>query len=364
MLELNKKEYFFKLKKQVEEKAREIGRQIKIMHLCGTHEDTITKYNMREILPENVKLLSGPGCPVCIIPEIDILNVIHLAKSVSGDVIVTSFGDMLRVPAGRDSLYKLKTSGKRVEMVYSIFDAIEIARKNPSNTILHFAIGFETTMPSTSLSLEDGVENFVIYSAHRYFVPAVDALLSLPGFDIDAFINPGHVSAIVGMKPYRRIAREHENLYQVVAGFEPIDVLLGIDKLLDAMLREDNTPINEYSRIVPEEGNKKALELFKKTFERGDAEWRELGVLKNTGAYISKRYANNDAMTIYKDILDEFKPPKIQETACRCGEVLLGKIEPEECKLFMKSCTPRRPIGPCMVSHEGTCNIRAKYLHY
>ncbi|HIP62777.1 MAG TPA: hydrogenase formation protein HypD, partial [Archaeoglobus profundus] len=253
-------------------------REIKIMHLCGTHEDTITRYNLRSILPSNLKLISGPGCPVCVTPDTDLQKIFHLIEKKKG-IIVATFGDMARVPFEGKSLFYYKSKGYDVRIVYSVFDAVKLAKEN-NKPVVFFAIGFETTMPSTALAILDGVENFYVFSAHRFFVPAMEHLISL-GVKIDGFINPGHVSTIVGVKAY-----EHIKVPQVIAGFEPEDVMLAIYMLVKAIKEGKMGVLNEYTRAVRYEGNLKAQEVMNEVFDRENWEWRGLGVVPKSGGAI------------------------------------------------------------------------------
>ncbi|RLI79303.1 hydrogenase formation protein HypD [Archaeoglobales archaeon] len=327
--------------------------EIKIMHLCGTHEDTITRYNLRSLLPKNLKLLSGPGCPVCIIPDYDLQLVFHLIKS--SNIIFTTFGDMARVPFEGKSLFYFKSKGYDIKIVYSIFDALEIA-KISDKPVVHFGIGFETTMPSTALAILDGIENFYVFSSHRFFVPAVEHLLSA-NIKIDGFINPGHVSTIVGVRAYEKLNK----IPQVIAGFEPEDVMLAIYQLVKAIKNGENKVFNEYKRAVKYEGNLKAQEAMNEVFRRQSWEWRGLGVVKNSGGKIRKKYEDFDALKAFEDVFTDFEVKEdSKKRACRCGDVLKGLIEPSDCPLFMKACNPKNPVGPCMVSVEGACNIWAR----
>ncbi len=348
------------------EKEAKGEEEIRLMHLCGTHEDTITKYALRSFLPENVKLLSGPGCPVCITPDVDLQKVFHLIEK-RDDIVLTTFGDMARVPYMGKSLLSFR--GKRdIRIVYSIFDAVKIAKKGKK--VVHFGIGFETTMPSTALAILDKPENFYVFSSHRYFIPAMDYLLSLGDLKIDGLINPGHVSTIVGVKAYEPLVKKYK-IPQVIAGFEPLDVLTAIFilvKIIKAIRsgeKPENLLFNEYKRAVSYEGNIKAQKIMSYVFDRDDWEWRGLGVIPNSGAIIKDNHAEFDACKVFEDVFEDFEPkidPK--KKACRCGDVLRGLITPEKCPLFMKSCTPKDPVGPCMVSYEGTCSIWAKYGGY
>lgn len=342
---------------KISEKIKEISNEfesVKIMHLCGTHEDTITRYNLRSLLPENVSLLSGPGCPVCITPDEDIQMVMHLLKRKK--ITLTTFGDMARVPFNEKSLFTLRSEGYDVRIVYSIFDAIEIARSS-EKPVVHFAIGFETTMPSTALAILEEPENFYVFSSHRFFIPAVHALCE--NTTVDAFINPGHVSTIVGVKPYEKILNRY-GIPQVITGFEPEDVMLAIYMLLKSLKDGERQILNEYSRAVKYEGNKRAIEVMQEVFEPEDWSWRGLGVIKGSGAEITKRFEEFNAKKVFEDAFKDFQPMEDKrKKSCRCGDVLKGIAKPTECPLFLKACTPRSPIGACMVSAEGACNIWA-----
>ncbi len=337
--------------------AGRIDGKVNIMHLCGTHEDTVTRYNLRSLLPENVELISGPGCPVCIIPDVDLQKVFHLLQNKK--IILTTFGDMARVPYRGKSLFYFRAKGHDVRIVYSIFDALEISRES-SIPVVHFGIGFETTMPSTAIAIMDGVENFYVYSAHRFFLPAMKHLLELGEIRIDGFINPGHVSTIVGSKAYEELRKF--SIPQVIAGFEPYDVIFAIYIILKALTDENPEIFNEYSRVVTEDGNVRAQEAMNEAFNREDWEWRGLGIVPYSGAEISDRYSEFDATKYFEDIFADFVPEEDPvKKLCRCGDVLRGLITPEDCDVFNKACNPRNPIGPCMVSFEGTCNIWSKY---
>ena len=343
---------------RIVEKIREESKEfeeVKIMHLCGTHEDTISKYNIRSLIPENVKLLAGPGCPVCIIPDEDLQKVFHLLER--EDVILTTFGDMARVPFEGKSLFHYRAKGKDVRIVYSIFDALEIA-KNSDKNVVFFAIGFETTMPSTAVAAKEAPENFFIFSAHRFFIPAMEALM--PNSEIDGYINPGHVSTIVGVVAYESLTKYKTPM--VISGFEPEDVLLSILMLLKAIKNGSPLLMNEYVRAVRYEGNVKAKEVMNEVFDAEDGSWRGLGIIPNSKASLSRVYENCDAEKFFEDVFEDFVPKEDKRKKnCLCGEILKGKAFPTDCKLFMKACTPRDPIGSCMVSFEGTCNIWAKY---
>ncbi len=344
--------------KKFSEKIREISKEferVKIMHLCGTHEDTITKFNIRSLLPKNIQLISGPGCPVCITPDTDIQMIFHLLSK--EDIILTTFGDMARVPYSGKTLLTFKSKGYDVRIVYSIFDSLEIA-KNSEKPVVHFAIGFETTMPSTALAIIDGIDNFYVFSSHRFFIPAIYYLCE--NIEVDAFINPGHVSTIIGVRPYEDILKRFK-MPQVIAGFEAEDVLLAIYMLLKSMSEGKKEILNEYKRAVKYEGNLNAQKVMKEVFRSEDWEWRGLGVVRGSGGALKKKYEEIDARKFFEDAFKDFEAKSDdKKKLCRCGEVLKGLATPKDCPLFMRACNPRNPIGPCMVSFEGTCNIWAK----
>ncbi len=343
-----------RIREKIEKISR--GKDIAIMHLCGTHEDTVSKYNLRSLLPENIRLIAGPGCPVCIIPDTDLQKVFHLIES--RDIILATFGDMARVPFQDRSLFYYRSRGKDVRIVYSVFDAVEIASKTERDVVF-FGIGFETTMPSIAVAIRDSPENFYVYSAHRYFIPAIEAIIK-GDMRIDAFINPGHVSTIVGVKAYERY--EKYRIPMAIAGFEPQDVMLAIYILLKALKDGKSGIFNEYTRAVRYEGNVLAQKVIDDVFESSDGEWRGFGIIPETGVKIKDEFQEKDAEKAFEDVFSDFHPVEDKRKKhCRCGEVLKGLITPEECSLYMKACTPRNPVGPCMVSFEGTCSIWAKY---
>ncbi|RLG72584.1 MAG: hydrogenase formation protein HypD, partial [Methanobacteriota archaeon] len=298
------------------------------------------------------------GCPVCITPAEDVLRVAHLARS---GVVVTTYGDMLRVPANGDSLLKTKNEGYDIRVVYSITNAVQIAEKNPDKEVVHFGIGFETTAPTSSVVLLDAPSNFSLYSVHRLIPPALGHLLQLGESRIDGFIDPGHVSTIIGSDTYKPISQRY-NVPQVVAGFRAVDILLAIYILLKQIENGENLVVNEYSRVVRPEGNRKARKLLEETFDVVDAEWRGLGYIKGSGLEVKEEFSEWDAKRRHEDLLANWEPPRQQWVkGCRCGEVLRGLIFPEECKLYGKVCKPETPVGPCMVSREGACAIAYRF---
>ena len=328
---------------------------VKFCHVCGTHEWTITHYGLRSLLPDNVDVIAGPGCPVCILPAADIDEAIALAKK---GVTVTSFGDLIRVPGSETSLQQAKAEGGDVRIVYSPKDAIQMAEKNPDREFVFFAVGFETTSPSTAIEVLNGPpENFSFLVSHRLIPPAMELLLGIGDLHIDGFIAAGHVSTITGMKPYE-VFPEAYGMPTVATGFEPLDVLFAVGMLLQQVKEGVARLENEYSRVVSWEGNVKAQKLVEQVFKVADGRWRGLGKLPNSALVLKKEYEAYDARKKYdlhiEDSRDILK-------GCLCHLVMIGKIKPPECASYMTSCVPEAPKGACMVSNEGTCRIWAKH---
>jgi hydrogenase expression/formation protein HypD len=337
----------------------EPGRHYKVMEVCGGHTHSIYKYGVDDLLPENVELVHGPGCPVCVIPMGRVDDAIALAHQPGA--IFTCFGDMLRVPGSDGTLLDAKADGADVRMVYSPLDALRIAKQNPDRDVIFFAIGFETTAPSTALTLKraraDGVKNFFCMCCHVTIVPPLRALLDSPDLRLDGFIGPGHVSTVVGARPFEFIPADYGKPV-VISGFEPLDVLQGVHMVLRQLVEGRCEVENQYRRVVPYDGNVRALEVMSEVFElRPHFEWRGLGFISQSGLKISERYADVDAERRFSVPGVRVADPK----ACQCGEVLKGVIKPFECKVFGTACTPERPIGTCMVSSEGAC---AAYYNY
>jgi len=357
------KELAQKITRLIHKEAEKIGRTVKLMHVCGTHEDTVTRSGIRSLLPDNVKIVSGPGCPVCITPVEDIVKMQEIMRKAYKEgerIILTTFGDMYKIPTPRGSFADLKSEGYDVRIVYSIYDAYKIAKNNPDKLVVHFSPGFETTTaPAAGMlnaAVEENVENFKIYSVHRLTPPAVEALVK-QGTAFNGLITPGHVSTIIGVKGWEYITKEY-GIPQVIAGFEPVDVLMGILMLL-RMIRKGEVRIeNEYTRAVKYEGNVEAQKLINKFFEVVDAKWRALGVIPKSGLELKDEYKNLEIRTYY-----DVEVPKLPdlEKGCLCGAILRGLALPPQCPHFGKTCTPRNPVGPCMVSYEGTCHIFYKY---
>ena len=337
----------------------EPGRHYKVMEVCGGHTHSIYKYGIDDLLPANVELVHGPGCPVCVIPMGRVDDGIALAKEPG--VIFTCFGDMMRVPGSQGTFMDAKAQGADVRMVYSPLDALRIAKENPGREVIFFAIGFETTAPSTALTLKrakaEGVSNFSCVCNHVTIVPPLKALLESPDLRLDGFIGPGHVSTVVGARPFGFIAADYQRPV-AIAGFEPLDILQAIHMIL-AQLAEGRCEVeNQYRRVVPWEGNLRALEVMAEVFElRPHFEWRGLGFISQSALRLSDAYADLDAEQRFGVPGVRIADPK----ACQCGEVLKGVIKPWECKVFGTACTPEHAIGTCMVSPEGAC---AAYYNY
>jgi hydrogenase expression/formation protein HypD len=345
---------------QIELVSKKIGHQVQFMEVCGTHTVAIFKYGIKDLLPKNIKLLSGPGCPVCVTAPEDVDAAIELARTES--VILVSFGDMLRVPGTDSSLQEQKTDGKDVRIVYSCLDALQIAEQNSDKKIVFFAVGFETTSPTIAATIQlaeqKKINNFYIYPAHKLIPPAMKVLLEAGEVKINGFICPGHVSAIIGEKPYQFIPEQYQ-IPCVITGFEPLDILQSLLMLLDQIAKKQAEVQIQYRRVVKPEGNPKAVETLYNVFEPVDASWRGLGVIPNSGLKLTKPYHRFDINEIFSNIHPSSLVPR--PSRCRCGEVLRGAIIPPDCKLFRKKCTPETPIGPCMVSTEGTCAAYYKY---
>jgi len=329
------------------------GEHFKFMEVCGGHTHTIYRHGIEHLLPENVELVHGPGCPVCVIPMGRIDDAIHIARQPG--VLMTSFGDMMRVPGSGGNFFDSNAEGTNIRMVYSPLDSLKIARQNPDLRVVFMAIGFETTTPSTAMTLlraaTEGIGNFSVFGNHVTIIPAIKAILDSPDLRLDGFIGPGHVSTVIGCRPYEFIARDYGKPV-VVAGFEPLDILQSI-YLLMVQLSENRSEVeNQYSRVVPWNGNLRALKVINEVMElRPYFEWRGLGFITHSAMAIREKYAAFDAERIFEIPGLRVADPK----ACQCGEVLKGVLKPWECKVFGTACTPETPIGTCMVSPEGAC---------
>ena len=337
----------------------EPGRRYKLMEVCGGHTHAIYKHGVEDLLPPEIELVHGPGCPVCVIPMGRQDDALAIAER--PEVIFTTFGDMMRVPSTRGSLLDAKARGADVRMVYSPLDALAIARRNPDRDVVFFAIGFETTTPSTALTLlrarAEGIRNFFLFANHVTIIPAIRAILDSPDLRLNGFLGPGHVSTVIGTRPYRFIARDY-GLPIAVSGFEPLDVLQGVYLVMRQLAEGRSEVENQYTRVVREEGNPRALRAISETMElRTTFEWRGLGFISQSALKLREAFAAWDAEVRYEVPGVRVADPK----ACQCGEVLKGVIKPWQCKVFGTACTPDRPIGTCMVSSEGAC---AAYYNY
>ena len=343
--------------RQIEAQAD--GRRVKLMEVCGGHTHTIYRHGLNQLLPESVELVHGPGCPVCVIPMGRVDDAIAIAGR--DGVILATFGDMMRVPGSRGSLLDAKAEGADVRVVYSPLDALQIAAKNPGRQVVFFAIGFETTTPSTAITLlrarEAGLRNFSVFCNHVTILPAIKAILDSPDMRLEGFVGPGHVSTIIGTRPYRWIPERYGKPV-VIAGFEPMDVLQAVLMLL-AQLREGRCEVeNQYARVVRADGNLRALQVIRETMQlRPQFEWRGLGFISQSALRLRPEFAAWDAEARYAVPGVRIADPK----ACQCGEVLKGVLKPWQCRVFGTACTPETPIGTCMVSSEGAC---AAYFNY
>jgi hydrogenase expression/formation protein HypD len=335
------------------------GRPIQIMEVCGGHTHSIFRYGIEGMLPKSIELVHGPGCPVCVLPMGRVDDCVAIAER--PEVIFTTFGDAMRVPGSRKSLLQAKADGADVRMVYSPMDALALARKNPAREVVFFGIGFETTMPSTALTVlqaeREGIGNFSVFCNHITIVPTIKAILDSPDLHLDGFLGPGHVSMVIGTAPYEFIARFYKKP-MVVAGFEPLDVLQSIWMVL-RQIKEGRCEIeNQYARIVSAAGNSAALRAVARVYElREFFEWRGLGSIDHSGVRMRAAYARFDAESKFAVPNVRIADPK----SCQCGEVLKGVIKPWQCKVFGAACTPETPLGALMVSSEGACSA---YYHY
>lgn len=329
-----------------------------LMEVCGTHTVAIARNGIRSLMPEGCRLASGPGCPVCVTSNHDIDAVIALARV--PEVILTTFGDMTRVPGSTSSLLKEQAAGRDVRIVYSPLDALNIAKENPERQVVFVGVGFETTTPLIAIAIKRaramGLENFSVFAAHKNMPNAMDVLMRDPNLKVDALILPGHVSTIIGMEPWRFLAEKY-GIPGVITGFEPLDVLEGIAMIM-RQLHEGRAEIeNAYTRGVMPQGNPVALAAIDEVFETCTATWRGLGPIEGSGYRIRDEFAQFDALRRFEPAIEPTQEPK----GCRCGDVLRGIMAPDECPLFRKVCTPENPVGPCMVSSEGSC---AAYFRY
>jgi hydrogenase expression/formation protein HypD len=346
------------VKKLTDRIQRHSTRPIRLMEFCGGHTVSIFRHGIRQLLPENIEMLSGPGCPVCVTANVDLDRVIALAHL--PDVIITSFGDMVRVPGSYSSLQIAKAEGCDVRVVYSVLDALYIARENPVRSVIFIGIGFETTAPTIAAAIlqaeQDGIKNFFLLPLHKLCPPIMKTILDLGEVRLNGIICPGHVSSIIGSFPYQFIPDSYD-IACVISGFEPLDILLSIDMLVEQIEREEYKVEIAYRRGVKAEGNTQALKLMDNVFEVSTADWRGIGTVPSSGLILKKNYQRFNAETNFPINLG----PVRVANGCLCGSILRGVKTPLDCNLFRNTCTPEHPVGPCMVSSEGSC---ATYYHY
>jgi len=352
----------FDTEKLIKAMSELTDREITLMEVCGTHTMAIAKSGIKSILPKNIRLLSGPGCPVCVTPAGVIDAVLELAMR--QDVIIASYGDMMRVPGSTpgDNLLRRRAMGADARIVYSAADAVELASENPAKQVVFLGAGFETTAPGTAAAIlsaaEKNIENFSVFSMLKTVENALRKLISSEGFAVNGFICPGHVAVITGERGFEFLPRDYA-IPAVIAGFEPQDILLSIYLLVKQLAENKPRVQNEYSRIVKPDGNPLALQAMEKVFEPSDAMWRGLGMTEGSGLKIRSEFEKYDA--VKKLSLDEAAINAEKPTACRCGDVITGRIAPDGCPLFGRRCVPEDPVGPCMVSSEGACAAAYKY---
>ncbi len=348
------------LANEIVSKIKKLDVNLKFMHVCGTHQDTLVKHGLDVLLKKcGVKIGQGPGCPVCVTTPKEIEEMLILAQK--GKTVAT-FGDMVNVPGEKFSLQNMKTEGCDVRTVYSIEDAVSIAQKNKDKDVVFMAVGFETTAPTTaSTLLNKPPNNFSVLSCHRIIPPALKAILDMGELKLDGFIEPGHVSTIIGSKPYEFISKDY-NIPQVIAGFEPVDLLMAVWILVQQIIHKKAIVENEYMRVVRKEGNIKAQKVMNDVFKLSDIKWRGFPVIPKSGLLLRDDFESYDARKKYEEDLIEISGKEFKEPpGCRCGDVLRGLISSQECPLFGTKCKPNSPIGPCMVSIEGSCNIEFRY---
>jgi hydrogenase expression/formation protein HypD len=346
------------LTQKIKQVAREIKRDVNLMEVCGTHTVAIFKSGIKSILPDNVRLISGPGCPVCVTPNPYLDRAIALCRL--DDIIIATFGDMLKVPGSSSSLEIDKTKGNDIRVVYSTMDALKIAEDHPAKKVIFLGVGFETTAPTVAFAVKEAkrrkLENFLILSAHKLIPPALKLLARSADLKVHGFICPGHVSTIIGTKPYEFLAEEF-NLPCVIAGFEPVDIFQSLYLLLTQIKNEIALVENQYFRAVKPEGNPEALNLIAQVFQSSDSLWRGIGVIPQSGLSLREEYREFDAEKTIPVEVEKSREPK----GCICGLVIQGKSSPLECPYYAEQCTPQSPIGPCMVSSEGSCQAYFKY---
>lgn len=339
--------------------TKDLGVHCRLMHICGTHQDTIVRFGLMPMLAEaGIEVHQGPGCPVCVTTSKEIADAITLARA---GITVTAFGDMMRVPTTIGSLFDARADGCDVRIVYSIEDAVRMAEEQPGKPLVFVSVGFETTAPTTGVPLLKGVpDNFYVYSCHRYTMPCIDEILGMGEIRVDGIIQPGHVAVITGTEPFRRFSTDM-HIPQVVCGFEPLDMLMSCHMLAKQIAEGRAEVENEYSRLVKPEGNLKAKKVLEEVFTPVDREWRGFPVIKKSAMALKPEFEAHDATKQFEDILKTTPLVEKEARGCSCGEVLRGLISSEQCPLFGKACKPTSPMGPCMVSSEGNCNIAYRF---
>ena len=345
------------LEERLETLMADIDRPVSLMHVCGSHEQAIAKFGLRSLLPEGLTVRMGPGCPVCVtnMPEVD--EAVAIAEQ---GATVATYGDMFRVPGTQQSLADARADGASVEVVYSASEAVELAAENPDEEIVFFATGFETTAAPTAAIVEaDPPSNFWVLSAHKYVPPAMEVVAEMPDVDIDGFLAAGHAATITGYGLFDSFVAEYD-LPVVVGGFEPVDVLLGIERLLEYVRAGEAGLANAYPRCVSAAGNESALETMWSVFERTAGEWRGIAEIPDANLVLRDEYAAYDAREQF-DVEATTDGPDPLTEQCICGDIMAGKADPDECDLFREECTPENPVGACMVSSEGTCKIWHEY---
>jgi len=346
---------------KIKELTKKAGRPVRLMEVCGTHTVAIFRHGIRNLLPEGISLLSGPGCPVCVTSVEDVEKAMAIAKK--ENIIFTTFGDMMRVPGIDKNLSDVRAEGADIRVVYSPMDALKIASDNKDKRVVFFATGFETTSPSVAGTLFEAdrltIENFYIYSAHKLVPPALDALLGSGEVNVDGFILPGHVSTIIGSRPYEFIVEKYKKP-SVITGFDAEDILQGINMLLEQIVSNNAEVEIQYKKVVREEGNPKAVAIMNEYFEPADAYWRGIGVIPLSGLILREKFRYRDVNSLF-DISITFSSGSQEPQGCSCGEILRGLKTPDQCPLFGCACTPDSPVGACMVSTEGSCAAYYKY---
>ena len=346
---------------EIVSQIKQLDVNLKFMHVCGTHQDTLVKHGLDVLFQGcGIEIGQGPGCPVCVTTPKEIEEMLLLAQQ---GKLVTSFGDMIKVPGEQKSLQNMKTEGYDIRTVYGIEDAVRLAERNKEKEVVFMAVGFETTTPATAVVLQrNPPSNFSILCCHRLIPPALKAILDMGEIKLDGFIEPGHVSTIIGSQPYEFISKKYQ-VPQVIAGFEPLDLLMGVWMLVQQVQQEKSLVENEYSRVVRREGNVKAQQVMSEVFTPCGMKWRGFPSISKSGLQLRSRLEEFDARKRFEDEFVELQDREFLEPkGCLCGEVLRGLISSRDCPLFGKTCSPDNPVGPCMVSMEGSCNIEYRYL--